>query len=48
MISMTCHETDRRVRARLWLRRVGRLGFAFFLVKGIAWMILPLAIWLSA
>ncbi|MDH4031681.1 MAG: hypothetical protein OEU49_12595 [Chromatiales bacterium] len=29
-----------------WLSRMGKLGFAFFLVKGIAWLMLPLALWL--
>jgi hypothetical protein len=29
-----------------WLRRVGKLGFAFFFIKGVAWMMLPLALWL--
>ncbi len=46
MITMTGNEADRDGRMRLWLRRAGRLGFAFFLVKGMAWMLLPLAIWL--
>jgi len=29
-----------------WLGRIGKLGFAFFFVKGLAWMILPVAVWL--
>ncbi len=29
-----------------WLSRIGRLGFAFFFIKGIAWLMLPAALWL--
>lgn len=24
-----------------WLKRVGMIGFCFFLIKGIAWLVLP-------
>jgi hypothetical protein len=30
----------RRGRARKWLARVGLAGFAFFLVKGLVWLVL--------
>jgi hypothetical protein len=36
--------TDRRRSA--WLGRVGRLGFAVFFLKGMAWLMLPAALWL--
>lgn len=36
--------TDRRRSA--WLGRIGRLGFAFFFIKGMAWLMLPVALWL--
>ena len=46
---MTLH-TDRTTsphhRMPHWLHRVGKLGFAFFFIKGVAWMLLPLAFWL--
>jgi hypothetical protein len=34
-------------RRRVWLRRVGALGFCFFLVKGLAWLAVPLLFWLG-
>ncbi|MCB9857564.1 MAG: hypothetical protein H6818_17925 [Phycisphaerales bacterium] len=35
--------TDRRspCRNRRWLARLGLWGFVFFLVKGLAWLIVP-------
>jgi hypothetical protein len=33
-------------RTRSWTQRISTLGFAFFFVKGMVWMILPLAVWL--
>jgi hypothetical protein len=29
---------DSRARLRAWLRRIGIVGFLFFLAKGIAWL----------
>lgn len=31
-----------------WLRRVGTLGFTFFLVKGLLWLAAPLVFWALA
>ncbi|MGA0556172.1 hypothetical protein ACO2Q8_05965 [Larkinella sp. VNQ87] len=28
-------------RFKLWLKRVGWLGFLFFLIKGLLWLIIP-------
>lgn len=28
-------------RFRTWLKRVGWLGFLFFLIKGLLWLIIP-------
>lgn len=28
-------------RFKLWLKRVGWLGFLFFLVKGLLWLLIP-------
>jgi len=42
----TSNRTNQDYRAPRWLRRAGKLGFAFFFVKGMAWMVLPLAVWL--
>ena len=28
-----------------WLKRVGQLGFWFFLIKGLFWLIAPLTIY---
>ncbi|HSO06061.1 MAG TPA: hypothetical protein VLW45_02415 [Pelomicrobium sp.] len=33
-------------RATLW-RRAGAAGFAFFLVKGMAWLAVPLLAWFA-
>jgi hypothetical protein len=33
-------------RRRAWLGRIGSLGFAFFFIKGMAWLMLPAALWL--
>ena len=30
---------------RPWLARLGRAGFLFFLVKGLAWLVLPGLVW---
>jgi hypothetical protein len=27
-----------------WIKRIGVLGFAFFLVKGVAWLTVPLVL----
>jgi hypothetical protein len=29
---------------RTWLKRLGMLGFLFFLIKGLAWLTIPLLI----
>jgi hypothetical protein len=26
---------------KVWIKRVGVLGFLFFLIKGLAWLIVP-------
>lgn len=28
-------------RFKVWLRRVGWLGFLFFLIKGLLWLLIP-------
>ncbi|CCH55016.1 hypothetical protein BN8_04245 [Fibrisoma limi BUZ 3] len=28
-------------RFKLWIKRVGWLGFLFFLIKGLLWLIIP-------
>lgn len=43
---MTVHPKLERVATRLlpscpWLKRLGIYGFLFFLIKGLAWLILP-------
>jgi hypothetical protein len=38
---MTLPTPSRGERIRLWLRRVGVAGFAFFALKGILWLIVP-------
>lgn len=46
---MTIHMQDAATgiaRRRAWLRRIGTYGFAFFFIKGMAWLALPLALWL--
>lgn len=37
-------DTKQANRARVWLARAGKAGFLFFLVKGIAWLTVPLAV----
>ncbi len=34
-----------RTDAATWLRRVGVIGFLFFLVKGLLWLIVPALIY---
>jgi hypothetical protein len=29
---------------RRWLKRLGAVGFLFFLVKGLLWLLVPLAL----
>ena len=46
---MTIQRQDAEIvtsRNRSWMRRAGRIGFAFFFIKGMAWLALPLALWL--
>ncbi len=31
----------RTPRTPIWLKRIGLAGFAFFFVKGLAWLIVP-------
>lgn len=33
---------ERRPPGRRWLKRLGTIGFLFFLVKGLLWLLLPL------
>jgi hypothetical protein len=35
-------------RGRPWVKRLGMIGFCFFLIKGLAWLTVPLLLWLSA
>lgn len=46
MIDMTVSELspDRR---RVWLKRIGTMGFCFFFFKGLAWLAVPLLFWLG-
>lgn len=46
MTVQTNRMTDQHKRVPRWLRQVSRFGFAFFFIKGVAWMMLPLALWL--
>jgi hypothetical protein len=43
--------TKQHIRASLacpWLKRLGLVGFAFFLIKGLLWLVLPvLLVWLG-
>jgi hypothetical protein len=34
-------ETDKRTRRCPWLMRVAQLGFLFFLIKGLLWLVVP-------
>ena len=47
-MSRLIHENKHRLRSRStgWVRLAGRLGFAFFFLKGLVWVLLPAAIWL--
>lgn len=29
-----------------WLRRLGLVGFLFFLIKGLLWLLVPAILWL--
>ncbi len=31
-----------------WIRRVGAIGFAFFLLKGLLWLAAPFVFWALA
>lgn len=31
---------------RGWSRQIGACAFAFFFIKGMAWLALPIALWL--
>jgi hypothetical protein len=42
-------EDKKENKAVLWLKRIGVLGFLFFLVKGLLWLALPtLLVWFAA
>lgn len=30
--------------SRQWLQRAGAAGFAFFLIKGLAWLVVPFVV----
>lgn len=30
-----------------WMRRIGLVGFLFFLLKGLAWLLIPLVVYWS-
>ena len=42
---VTTRESDtvRSAGGGVWLRRAGLAGLAFFLLKGLAWLVVPLA-----
>ena len=33
---------ERRPTGRRWLQRLGKIGFLFFLIKGLLWLLLPM------
>jgi hypothetical protein len=39
--SMTNNENSPRDGTLGWLKRLGTIGFLFFLIKGLLWLILP-------
>jgi hypothetical protein len=38
---MTANAPPRSRRLRQWVERLGVIGFAFFLVKGLLWLTVP-------
>jgi hypothetical protein len=44
---MRIGQTDAVLHRKLWLRSLGVTGFAFFLVKGLLWLLVPalFALW---
>lgn len=44
MLTTTTSNRTTGERARPWLRRAGAAGFAFFLVKGLAWLVVPFVV----
>lgn len=38
---MTSKRSDNR-REQTWLQKLGMLGFLFFLIKGLLWLIVPI------
>ncbi len=38
---------EQKSKARLWLKRIGMAGFLFFLIKGLIWIVIFVAIWLG-
>ena len=39
--TMDGNPMEKQASARLWIKRFGTAGFAFFLVKGLLWLIVP-------
>ena len=35
---------DRQTNSRSWLKRLGAIGFLFFLIKGLLWILIPLMV----
>ena len=44
---MQIAQTNATVDRKVWLRHLGATGFAFFLLKGLLWLLLPtlFALW---
>ncbi|HRG87798.1 MAG TPA: hypothetical protein PLW44_02180 [Chitinophagales bacterium] len=38
---------EQQSKLRLWLKRIGMAGFLFFLIKGLIWIVIFIAIWLG-
>lgn len=39
--------SDSSTKRPSWVMRIGRIGFLFFLVKGMLWLSVPAVLWLS-
>lgn len=39
---MYINQSQQKYDINLWLKRLGWLGFIFFLLKGVVWLTLPL------
>lgn len=41
-------ETPQPSKLKIWIKRFGFFGFMFFLIKGLAWLIVPAVIYYFA